>query len=360
MSALYGIWNLDFFRAFTTGICLKIDSLSILALDYGIAVFPLLLTLLSYCLIELHDRNIRVIVFIWKPFRHLLMLFRRNWNSRTSVVDAYSTFFTLSYIKLLNVSFDMLVPTRVYKLGSNETYLALYYDATKEYLKGEHLYFAVLALLVLLFFNILPVVVLSLYQFKLFRKIMCCLPVRQHIFNTFIDSFQGCFKNGTKPGTRDCRWFSAMYFLLRVLGFITFAILPNVMYFVFAVLLLLIFVVALVMIQPYHSNRAHHTAINTFFIILMVLVYINIAGMSLAVATNKDYKHVYLLIAKVTSLLPLVYISVFVAQWLFTKRRFGCEIVNRIQALRAGYEWWSVAGDSLPHRMTNPSKYVQQ
>ena len=85
LSALYGIWNLDFVRAFTTGICLKIDSLSILALDYGIAVFPLLLTLLSYCLIELHDRNFRVIVFIWKPFRHLLMLFRHNWNSRTSV-----------------------------------------------------------------------------------------------------------------------------------------------------------------------------------------------------------------------------------------------------------------------------------
>ena len=207
LSALYGIWNLDFFRAFTTGICLKIDSLSILALDNGIAVFPLLLTLLSYCLIELHDRNFRVIVFIWKPFRHLLMLFRRNWHSRTSVVDAYSTFFTLSYIKLLNVSFDMLVPTRVYMLGSSETYLALYYDATKEYLKREHLYYAVLAMLVLFFFNILPVIVLSSCQFKLFWRVLCCLPVRQDIFNTFIDSFQGCFKNGTEPGTRDCRWF---------------------------------------------------------------------------------------------------------------------------------------------------------
>ena len=360
LSALYGIWNLDFVRAFTTGICLKIDSLSILALDYGIAVFPLLLTLLSYCLIELHDRNFRVIVFIWKPFRHLLMLFRHNWNSRTSVVDAYSTFFTLSYIKLLNVSFDMLVPTRVYMLGSSETYLALYYDATKEYLKREHLYYAVLAMLVLFFFNILPVIVLSFYQFKLFRRVLCCLPVRQDIFNTFIDSFQGCFKNGTEPGTRDCRWFSATYFLLRVIGFITFAILPNVMYFVFAALLLLIFAVALVAIQPYHSSKAHHMAINTSFIVLLVFVYMSITGMSLAVATNVHFKHVYLLIAKVTCSLPLVCISVYVAQWLFTRRRFGCEIVSRIKALRAGYEWWSLAGDSLPHRMTNPSGYVQQ
>ena len=51
---LYGIWNLDFFRALDLDICLDVSSLTVLALDYAVAFYPLLLTAISYLFIELH------------------------------------------------------------------------------------------------------------------------------------------------------------------------------------------------------------------------------------------------------------------------------------------------------------------
>ena len=29
-----------------------------------------------------------------------------------------------------------------------------------------------------------------------------------------LDSFQGCYKDGTEPGTFDCRWFQLLYYPL--------------------------------------------------------------------------------------------------------------------------------------------------
>ena len=50
-------------------------------------------------------------------------MFRRSWDIRTSVVNSFATFFYLSYIKVLSVTTDLLVPTQVYKLGSNGSVL---------------------------------------------------------------------------------------------------------------------------------------------------------------------------------------------------------------------------------------------
>ena len=98
--SLHGIWNLDFFRPFYSDICLGMGTLPTLALDYAIAVYPLLLMIV---MIILYDRNYRVITMMWRPFRVLFSYYRRNWDVRTSVIDAYATFFLLSFVKLLSV-----------------------------------------------------------------------------------------------------------------------------------------------------------------------------------------------------------------------------------------------------------------
>ena len=82
---MYGIWNLDFFRFLDLHICLDVSTLTVLALDYAVAIYPLLLTIVSYILIELHDRNFRLVVILWIPFRYLFLLVRKNWDSKTTV-----------------------------------------------------------------------------------------------------------------------------------------------------------------------------------------------------------------------------------------------------------------------------------
>ena len=72
---LYSLWNLDFFRGLFPGICLNVSPLTVVALDYAVALYPLLLTVVSYFLIELHARNVRIVVILWKPFHYVFRLF---------------------------------------------------------------------------------------------------------------------------------------------------------------------------------------------------------------------------------------------------------------------------------------------
>ena len=50
----YTIWNLDFFRSLPLNICLDLTTLQTLALDYAIAIYPLLLVVITYIVIELN------------------------------------------------------------------------------------------------------------------------------------------------------------------------------------------------------------------------------------------------------------------------------------------------------------------
>ena len=141
---LHGIWNLDFFRPFYSDICLGIGFLPTLALDYAIAVYPLLLMVVIYLLVKLYDENYRVIVFLWKPFKIIFSFFKRNWNIRSSLIDSFATFFLLSNIKFLSVTFDLLAPVPIYKLlqsGYNQTW-GLYSVGDIEYFGKEHLPYA--------------------------------------------------------------------------------------------------------------------------------------------------------------------------------------------------------------------------
>ena len=213
--SLHGIWNLDFFRPFYSDICLGMGPLPTLALDYAIAVYPLLLMIITYLLIVLYDKNYRVITMMWRPLRFLFSYYRRNWDVRTSVIDAYATFFLLSFTKFLSVSFDLLIPTRVYELHQHHyNYsLGLFNAADIEYFGSEHFPYGIQAIIMCLFFVILPVTTLALYPFTFFQRFLNLFPVRWYILHTFMDAFQGNYKNGTQPGTRDCRWFSSLYFI---------------------------------------------------------------------------------------------------------------------------------------------------
>jgi len=111
--ALYGIWNLDFFRTLIPHVCLKVSTLQALALDYAIAFYPLILLSITYVLIELHACNVRVIVVLCRPFHRCVSCLRSHCDVKTSIVGAFATFFLLSYLRILGVSFDLLFPMQV-------------------------------------------------------------------------------------------------------------------------------------------------------------------------------------------------------------------------------------------------------
>ena len=133
-SSVYMLWNLDIFRSLYTPICLhpNMSMLQALALEYVTAVYPLLLIFITYFLVNLHDR-FRIIVRLWAPFYRCFIRLRTEWGIRSSLIEAFGTFILLSYVKILNVSFDILTPTALYDVhGNRMKSLYLYYDGTYE------------------------------------------------------------------------------------------------------------------------------------------------------------------------------------------------------------------------------------
>ena len=61
---------MDFFRYSVPPLCVSstLRSVDMLLFDYIVAVWPVLLTLVSYVCIDLYDREVRLVVVMWRPF----------------------------------------------------------------------------------------------------------------------------------------------------------------------------------------------------------------------------------------------------------------------------------------------------
>ena len=340
LASFFGVWNLDFFRPFYSDICLGIGTLPTLALDYAIAVYPLILIAFSYFLVILYYKNYRLIVFMWKPFQRLFSLFGRNWDIRTSMLDVFSTFFLLSNMKFLSVSFDLLIFTRVYELhpdGHNHT-LGLYYAADIEYFGSEHLPYAVLALVVLLIFVILPVAILFCYPFTLFQRFLNLFPIRWHALHTFMDIFQGCYKNGTDPGTRDCRWFSAMYYVFRIICFVVYAFIQNILCFMICGGMLLFFSIFVLVIQPFKSYFAYNNTMLAIFSQLLALFLISVCGAGLSMIHMPSSTQSFYVISFILICTALLYVILIILVWLAKNKKFGLKLICRFFAWLKGYD----------------------
>ena len=77
----------------------------------------------------------------------------------------------------------------------------------------------------LLLFVLVPIVILILYLFAFFQRLLTLFPHRFFIILfVFLDSFQGCYKDCTELGVRDCRLFSAVPFITGLMIFSSYNI----------------------------------------------------------------------------------------------------------------------------------------
>ena len=217
---LCGIWSLDFFRSVIPPFCVSsnIKMVHALALEYLVAFYPIVLILLTYVCIELHDNNFRPVVWLWKPFYRHFVHFRRRWDSTASIINAFTTFLLLSFSKILFVSFTLFYTSHAFHNYYNiPMKCLLYYDPTVECHSQEYTIFSVIASCVLVIFIICPTILLILYPTRLFRKCLSCFGFRRwHVLHVFMESFQGQYKDGTN-NTRDFRMVSASFLILRTL-----------------------------------------------------------------------------------------------------------------------------------------------
>ena len=352
--SLYGISNLDFFRLVIPPFCLhpRMTTLQVLALDYAISIYPLLLIVITYLLVEMHDHDVRILVWLWKPFHSC---FKRRWNIKGSLINAFATFLLLSYVKFLTTSFALLFPVKVYNVhGRALNKLYLYYDGTVEYFGPEHLPFAILALVALLVFNIFPLLLLVLYPCQCFQRCLNRCNIRCQALHTFMDVFQGSYKDGTND-TRDCRWFAALYLMARVVHLVVFAIAQSNFAIYLATLVTFAPVLLTVIIHP-HKSPFHNV---TDIFLLLTLISAGISTMSIDLA-NYEAPHSARAASVLPAILltiPLLYLIAISFYKLFAHKRFVQKVRQKLCLLVSCIRREENFEEPWPDRIINAAEY---
>ena len=372
MLALCGLWSLDFFRSIVPPFCLSpnMKNLHAFALEYIEAFYPLILILITYICIKLHDHNFRPVVLLWKPFHRCFVYFRRSWDSEASVINAFATFLLLSFSKILFVSFMMLFHTKAKLMNKNGTFADsnyfMYYDSTIEYCSEDHLRFAVVSVCIVLVFILFPTFLLILYPTRIFRKCTaCCRFRRWHALHTFIEAFQGQYKDGTN-GTRDFRIISAIYLVFRIAALLAYSgndkSFDHAYGWLTTAVALVCTLLFFAIVRPYKVNH-----LNTIDALLLAMLCIQVL-MCLYVKylTNQKHRNLIGMTALLAMGIPHAAFVLYILYIVSKKIRILQHLKGKCQCLLSIVCWnnhsltEAINGldtDSLPDRLVNPGEY---
>ena len=177
------------------------------------------------------------------------------------MIDVFATFLLLSYGRIMSVSTNVLVFSTVVNSKGVLKGRYLYYDSSYRFFGRDHLPYGVLALVMLTCFNILPLLLLTFYPMICFQKCLNCCKLSHIALHTFVDSFAGCYKDGTEPGTQDCRYFAGLYLFIRLISYIVYeATLTDFFYGIcgmIAIGILLLYAI----FQPYKAKYAAYNKV---------------------------------------------------------------------------------------------------
>ena len=260
----------------------EMSRLDVISMEYAYALYPLSLLLATWICIELHARNFRPIVWALKPFHRCLAKVRRNWSTSDSIIHAYATFFFLSFIYQSFASFNLLHASSVYNSEGEAIRTVLVYDPTLEAYSPQHLVYAIPAILLLFFLGLCPTLFLCFHTTRLHR----CLRLRprtQLMINTFVDTFQCCYKDGLN-GTYDFRFLCSapMFMALLTLLFSLMNTRHNFQqhtYFLAVFSLVCLILSSMVaFIRPYKSlymniSISFHAAVISVLSVIVTLLY---------------------------------------------------------------------------------------
>ena len=260
MLTLNYILSLDPLYLISPPLCIsdKLPAIYVPMLDMIAALYPFTLVLLTYILIELHARDCKPIVAIWKISKCSKMF--SSWNSG-SLIQVFATLFFLSFIKLIGVSVELTFTTYVINIQNKVVARVSYIDPTVLVFSGRHLPIILLFTTVVSLFVLPPILLLILYPTSCFRKVSIYLKPRWLLaIKIFTDTFHGSFKDGTN-GTRDYRPMAGFIFLTWILFPILIAVRISITitWRLFMLPLLIASIISLVVLEPY-KHREHTVA----------------------------------------------------------------------------------------------------
>ena len=327
--SLFSFWNLDILRAFYEPFCLhpNITVVQSLALDYIIALYPLLLITMALFLVSLYGRRNRIVTAMWRPFKKLVQPFFHHLNIQTSLIESFATLYFLSAMKIQSVSLDLLIPTPLYYVDESVSdNLYLYLAGDVEYFGRKHLPYGLLGLFFLVIFALLPALLLFLYPYRCFRRFLQKIHCDSLKLKTFMDVFQGHYKDGTN-NTRDYRFFSGIFFVTRFVILVNFIVLSSFYSVMVLGCILVMLGFSVAMLHP-QTTKLHYTLDCTILLVFSLLAFALIGNM-LVPASIIDWQ-ISSSFNTITVALPLFFMGGVTCYWLIAKKKIPQRIVKQI------------------------------
>ena len=323
MASPYRIWSFDFPEIFHMQVCLSpnLKIMHAIAFRYLHALYPIILLVTALVLIELHARNCKPIVFLWKPLCFLCVRLRRKWQIKTSVIDAFATVILLSYSKIINTSLYLLTRNYV-KNPVNDLHVEtrLDYDTSVIYFHHQHVIFAAVAIVMLCTFGSIPPLLLLVYPSRFFFKLLTVIRLDHwHGLHVFIETFQGSFKNGTNRSP-ERRWFAGVYFLFRITVFVVFALTDDLIKLHFNLAITFtVFLFCIVFLKPY--KKEFYNYLDASFMGILVVVNCCMVYCATFVQINRKLPIVVWRLTYVLLLVPTGYLITYLVYLFFTRSR---------------------------------------
>ena len=368
VDSIYELFNLNFFHAFIQPFCLTshLSTVQAFALQYVIAFYPLVAIIFLYVCIRLHASNFRPVVYCWKPFLKCYLRFRRRVDPTTSVIDAFATFILLSYVRLTYVVNRFLTPLNLFDGQGQKLKTSVFaFDASVQFFHAKHLPFAVLSIFVLLTFITIPPIVLTFYQAAFFQKCLTRCKMNSQSLRTFVEAFQGCYKDGTN-GTRDCRYFAGLYFILRLsvillsstggLGF-------GKMYKYNTTGLAIFFwciALFIALAQPYKIYL--YNVVDAVIFALSGTITVLIKFINTHIQNTGHPSNSIMFVTDVLYTLPMLYLVLFIVCWLLNKKTNCIHKLKSHKLLQFLFRDQGVSqredfDAAVPHRVLYPEQY---
>ena len=309
----YGSFNLNFFSLESLSFCLWKGAtfMEAMMMNYVTVGFALALVLLT--------------IFITRYKCVHTKIFR--FQHRNSVlIHGLSAFFVLCYSQAARTTFHILNFTCLYSANLNCTAKVVHRAGHLTYFEGEHIPFAIAAVLVLLFMIVIPPLLLLSYPlvFKLFG--LCGLSETKLVTTLwrimpiqFLDAFQSSFKDRY-------RFFAGLYFLYRAAILALFICCQTwLTFYSISQLVLTVILTVHSVLQP-HKERKHNIVDSLLFANLCLINSISLYYYGrtefLGSLSDEVIINVLAIVQAVLIILPLLLGTILlVVDWIMSKKK---------------------------------------
>lgn len=306
IKAVYGFWNLDFFRSLIPSFCVDddLDNLEVIAFHYISVIYPTMLAAVAWIMVDLHERDCKLIVRIWKPFRRYLSHYSVTNDPKRIIVTFFASIIVLSYTKVIHISAQLLNVAKVYTVcGKSDTH-NMFLQPDVQYFSIHHIPFVILASAMAFIFVVMPFLVLLLYPIGCIQDWLKSFCVRQKNIQMFVEVFQECYSDGSNE-TKDRRLFSVVYLFHRiVVVLILVKGMGNIAVYIIIAVLHGIVVGLLFGLKPYKQDSYNYLDI-LFFIIFALVFFFAAFAMHNANISDVIFSGIFL-----AMLVPFFYASI--------------------------------------------------